>query len=314
MAFQLVKAEKFDEMADKIRKSTGTTKELISKFLLSHLHHFHVNGKKVPVLQGAIDVLLETRYRDYDVIEITLRALTPIEFDREVKGRKKWINIIGEKQAKDQGDPKKVKAAKDANNAKWANSFERFAKGEEIEVGNPEYYRGVNDGLKETDAGFVKEKLSEQFNQDIFELVDRLKDIQTLRAELAAQRAGAPSDSVNALSLNIGNVQRPFNNSMKKLNAALDAVTTEYIENATVSELDALDGYADELEKEADALIQKLDKMRAELARVKEEAAEKARRQAEEETLAAAAAILERRSHESEGVEETSNETATQSE
>ena len=59
--FELVKAEGFSALATAIRNSTAAVRQEISNYLLSNLQHFHVNGKKVDVLQEAVDLILTRR-------------------------------------------------------------------------------------------------------------------------------------------------------------------------------------------------------------------------------------------------------------
>lgn len=306
--FDLVKAEGFNTLATAIRNSTAAVRQEISNYLLSNLQHFHVNGKKVDVLQEAVDLVLTERYRDIDVVEITLRALTPIDFTTEAgHGKKKWINIVGEKVAKDQGDPKKVKQTKEANTAKWRNSFEVFAKGEPLLVQNPDFFKGVNDGLKEEDENWKAEKVAEDFNQDIYALVDRLKEIQTLKAVAKADRDGASSDAVIAQSLNVGATKRSLDTLYGKVIGALGKVSDDYIGNASEEELKALDSYGDEMEKTIAKMQEKLEAMRQ--AAQQALATVEARRQQEhdEKILAEAQAIMAARSQ---GVEETNTNQA----
>lgn len=306
--FDLVKAEGFNTLATAIRNSTAAVRQEISNYLLSNLQHFHVNGKKVDVLQEAVDLVLTERYRDIDVVEITLRALTPIDFTTEAgHGKKKWINIVGEKVAKDQGDPKKVKQTKEANTAKWRNSFEVFAKGEPLLVQNPKFFKGVNDGLKEEDEKWEDEKKAEDFNQDIYALVDRLKEIQTLKAVAKAERDGASSDAVIAQSLNVGATKRSLDTLYGKVIGALGKVSEDYIGNASEEELKALDSYGDEMEKTIAKMQEKLEAMRQ--AAQQALATVEARRQQEhdDKVLAEAQAIMAARSQ---GVEETNTNQA----
>ena len=301
--FDLVKAEGFSTLATAIRNSTAAMRQEVSNYLLGNLQHFRMNGKKVDVLQEAVDLILNCRYRDLDVVEITLRALTPLDFSTEAaNGKKKWITVVGEKVAKDQGDPKKIKATKEANTAKWANSFEVFAKGEALAVQNPDFFKGVNDGKKEGEAGWINEKVSEDFNQDIYALVDRLKEIQVLKALAKAERDGASSDSVIAQSITIGNIKKSLDNFTKKAIAAIDKVSIDYIENASEEELKSLDSYGDEMEKEIQRMQDKLDEMRNAVQAAQATVAERARREQEEKILAEAQAIMAARSS---GVEET---------
>lgn len=306
--FELVKVEGFSALANAIRNSTAAMRQEVSNYLLSNLQHFHVNGKKVDVLQEAIDLILSQRYRDLDVVEITLRALTPIDFTTEAaNGKKKWINIVGEKVAKDQGDPKKVKQTKEANTAKWRNSFEVFAKGEPLLVQNPDFFKGVNDGLREGDDNWKDEKVAEDFSQDIYALVDRLKEIQTLKAVAKAERDGASSDAVVAQSLNVAATKRSLDTLYGKVIGALGKVSDDYITNASEEELKSLDSYADEMEKTIAKMQDKLEAMRQAAQQALATVEQRRQQEHDEKVLAEARAIMEARSQ---GVDETSTNQA----
>lgn len=312
-SFDLVKVEGFETLASAIRNNVSAARQDVSNYLLSNLQHFHVNGKKVDVLQEAIDTILSVRFRDLDVVEIALRALTPLEFNTESKegvNRKKWINIIGEKVAKDQGDPKKVKTQDESNRAKWANSFGTFAKGELFQVGNHEFFKGCNDGLKEGEAGWITEKVEKDFSQDIYSLVDCLKDIQVLKQKAKAARDNAPSDTVEALSLSVGTIKKSMDSLAKKANESLDKVTADYINNATVAELDNLDGYGDEMEQKIAILTAKLADMRSTIATAKQAAADREQAAKDEAVLAQAAAIMAARADSAQVQETTVEESA----
>ena len=311
--FSLVKVDGFAKLADKISNNVSSGRQDVSKYLLSNLHHFHVNGKKVDVLQEAIDNLLTLRYRDFDVVEISLRALAPIEFNTDAKAgvnRKKWINIVGEKVAKDQGDPKKVKSQDDSNKSKWMNSFEVFAKGENFQIGNAEFFKGCNDGKKETDANWISEKVERDFSQDIYALVDSLKEVQLLKAKAKADRDGATTDAVEALSLSVGTIKKSLDSLAKKANESLDKVTTDYIEGASVAELDSLDSYGDEMEQKIAVLTAKLAEMRATIATAKEATAAREKQAQDDAVLEQARAIMAARSETSGAVETSVAENA----
>lgn len=295
--FDLVNADNFSVLATAIRNSVATVKQEVSNYLLSNLQHFHVNGKKTDVLQDAIDLILTQRYRDLDVVEITLRALTPIDFGTDGKnGKKKWINIVGEKVAKDQGDPKKVKTQKESNTAKWRNAFEVFVKGEALPVQNPLYLKDVNKDLKEDDANWTSEKVSEDFNQDIYALVDRLKEIQTEKAKLKAERDGESTDAVIAHSLQVGQIKKSLDTFYGKAIAAVGKVTTDYISGASEEELKALDSYGEEMEKTLSALQDKLDAMRTQTQTALETVAQRAKQEHDEKVLREAQEIIAARS------------------
>lgn len=306
-SFELVQVEGFSVLADSIRKSTASARQEISQYLLSNLQHYRANGKKVAVLQEAIDLILTERYRDLDVVEITLRVLSPLSFTTEAAAgckRKKWINIEGEKNASDVSDPKKVQKQQEQNKARWSNVFEQFAKGNTIAVQNPAFYKGCNDGKKETDLDFQPEKLDENFNQDIYAMVDRMKDIQVEKAQLKAQRDGDSTDSVIAHSEAVGTVKKSLDTLSAKIKTALDKVDLDYINGATTAELGSLDSYAEEMQKKLDAMSEQLDILRDRCGRAKESRAEQEVRDEEEKALALAAEIMARRNAQVETAEQ----------
>ena len=57
--FDLVKAEGFSTLATAIRNSTAAMRQEVSNYLLGNLQHFRMNGKKVDVLQEAVDLILK---------------------------------------------------------------------------------------------------------------------------------------------------------------------------------------------------------------------------------------------------------------
>lgn len=306
--YDLVKAEGFASLATEIRNATASGRQLVSQYLVSNLHHFHRNGKKVDVLQEAVDTILSERYRDLEVIEIAIRALTPVSFNTEAPAgsrHKKWINIEGEKAPKEGADEKAIKKRNDENKARWLNVFEKFAKGEEIAVDNPEFYKGCNDGKPVNEQ--IEAREMENFSQNIYALVDRLKEIQHLKNVKRAEREGAPSDAVEALSLKVGTVKKSLDSNAKKLKETLDLVTVDYVNNASESELDSLEGYADELEKRVQEMQAQILIIRGRVTEAASTLNERKQREEEEAALAKAAAIMARRN---EQAQQTTEEVA----
>ena len=146
--FTLVNESGFNALANNIRSNNAAIKQDVSNFLLGHLQHFRSNGKKLDVLQAAVDFLLTERFRDMDVIATAITFLTPIKFNTDAaNGRKKWINLEGEAKAKEDAKEAQIKAKMEQNRARWSNAFENFALGREIEVDNPNFFKGCNDNV-----------------------------------------------------------------------------------------------------------------------------------------------------------------------
>ncbi|AVP40183.1 hypothetical protein PSH2311_086 [Escherichia phage myPSH2311] len=146
--FTLVNESGFNALANNIRSNNAAIKQDVSNFLLGHLQHFRSNGKKLDVLQAAVDFLLTERFRDMDVIATAITFLTPIKFNTDAaNGRKKWINLEGEAKAKEDAKEAQIKTKMEQNRARWSNAFENFALGREIEVDNPNFYKGCNDNV-----------------------------------------------------------------------------------------------------------------------------------------------------------------------
>ena len=204
--FNLVKESGFNALANNIRSNNAAIKQDVSNFLLGHLQHFRSNGKKLDVLQAAVDFLLTERFRDMDVIATAITFLTPIKYNTDAaNGRKKWINLEGEAKAKEDAKEAQIKAKMEQNRARWSNAFENFALGREIEVDNPNFYKGCNDNVAAHLQ--IPAKNKEDFNQDIYALVERLNAIRIEAKLLADERNGATSDNTIALSEDMGKVK-----------------------------------------------------------------------------------------------------------
>ena len=243
--FTLVNESGFNALANNIRSNNAAIKQDVSNFLLGHLQHFRSNGKKLDVLQSAVDFLLTERFRDMDVIATAITFLTPIKFNTDAaNGRKKWINLEGEAKAKEDAKEAQIKAKMEQNRARWSNAFENFALGRAIEVDNPNFYKGCNDNVAAHLQ--IPAKNKEDFNQDIYALVERLNAIRIEAKLLADERNGATSDNTIALSEEVGKVKKSFDSLIKKVTASTVAISDDYLMNASSKELESLDSYADE--------------------------------------------------------------------
>ncbi|BCG44931.1 hypothetical protein [Escherichia phage EK010] len=289
--FNLVNESGFNALANNIRSNNAAIKQDVSNFLLGHLQHFRTNGKKLHVLQAAVDFLLTERYRDLDVIAVAISFLTPIKFNTDAaNGRKKWINLEGEAKAKEDAKEAQIKAKMEQNRARWSNSFERFAKGEDVQVDNPAFYKGCNDNVPV--ANQINQKVNENFNQDIYALVDRLAAIRIESALLADERNGASSDNTIALSEEVGKVKKTFDSLLKKVTASTVSISDDYLINASTKELESLDSYADEMEKAINEMTEKLSNLRGRISNASTIKANEKAAQEEEEVLRKAAEIM----------------------
>jgi hypothetical protein len=289
--FNLVNESGFNALANNIRSNNAAIKQDVSNFLLGHMQHFRSNGKKLAVLQSAVDFLLTERFRDFDVIATAISFLTPIKYNTEAaNGRKKWINLEGEAKAKEDAKEAQIKAKMEQNRARWSNSFEKFAKGDEIEVDNPNFFKGCNDNVAvhlQTPA-----KIKEDFNQDIYNLVERLNAIRIEAKLLADERNGATSDNTIALSEEEGKVKKSFDSLIKKVTASTVAISDDYLMNASSKELESLDSYADEMESTIAKMQEKLDNLRGRISSTVAIRTEQAEKANEEEVLRKAAEIM----------------------
>lgn len=289
--FNLVNESGFNALANNIRSNNAAIKQDVSNFLLGHMQHFRSNGKKLAVLQSAVDFLLTERFRDFDVIATAISFLTPIKYNTEAaNGRKKWINLEGEAKAKEDAKEAQIKAKMEQNRARWSNSFEKFAKGDEIEVDNPNFFKGCNDNVAvhlQTPA-----KIKEDFNQDIYNLVERLNAIRIEAKLLADERNGATSDNTIALSEEVGKVKKSFDSLIKKVTASTVAISDDYLMNASSKELESLDSYADEMESTIAKMQEKLDNLRGRISSTVAIRTEQAEKANEEEVLRKAAEIM----------------------
>ena len=289
--FNLVKESGFNALANNIRSNNAAIKQDVSNFLLGHLQHFRSNGKKLDVLQSAVDFLLTERFRDMDVIATAITFLTPIKFNTDAaNGRKKWINLEGEAKAKEDAKEAQIKAKMEQNRARWSNAFENFALGREIEVDNPNFYKGCNDNVAAHLQISAKNK--EDFNQDIYALVERLNAIRIEAKLLADERNGATSDNTIALSEEVGKVKKSFDSLIKKVTASTVAISDDYLMNASSKELESLDSYADEMEKTVAAMQEKLESLRGRISSTVATRSEQAAKAEEEEVLRKAAEIM----------------------
>ncbi|QWY14210.1 hypothetical protein PQC41_gp105 [Escherichia phage vB_EcoP_SU7] len=289
--FNLVNESGFNALANNIRSNNAAIKQDVSNFLLGHLQHFRTNGKKLDVLQAAVDFLLIERYRDLDVISVAISFLTPIKYNTDgANGKKKWINLEGEAKAKEDAKPEQVKSKMEQNRARWSNSFERFAKGEDVQVDNPAFYKGCNDNVPV--ANQINQKVNENFNQDIYALVDRLAAIRIEAALLADERNGASSDNTIALSEEVGKVKKTFDSLLKKVTASTVSISDDYLINASTKELESLDSYADEMEKAINEMTEKLSNLRGRISNASTIKANEKAAQEEEEVLRKAAEIM----------------------
>lgn len=289
--FNLVKESGFNALANNIRSNNAAIKQDVSNFLLGHLQHFRSNGKKLDVLQSAVDFLLTERFRDMDVITTAITFLTPIKFNTDAaNGRKKWINLEGEAKAKEDAKEAQIKAKMEQNRARWSNAFENFALGREIEVDNPNFYKGCNDNVAAHLQISAKNK--EDFNQDIYALVERLNAIRIEAKLLADERNGATSDNTIALSEEVGKVKKSFDSLIKKVTASTVAISDDYLMNASSKELESLDSYADEMEKAVTAMQEKLESLRGRISSTVATRTEQAAKAEEEEVLRKAAEIM----------------------
>lgn len=289
--FTLVNESGFNALANNIRSNNAAIKQDVSNFLLGHLQHFRSNGKKLDVLQAAVDFLLTERFRDMDVIATAITFLTPIKFNTDAaNGRKKWINLEGEAKAKEDAKEAQIKAKMEQNRARWSNAFENFALGRAIEVDNPNFYKGCNDNVAEHLQ--IPAKNKEDFNQDIYALVERLNAIRIEAKLLADERNGATSDNTIALSEEVGKVKKSFDSLIKKVTASTVAISDDYLMNASSKELESLDSYADEMEKAVAAMQEKLDNLRGRISSTVATRTEQAAKAEEEEILRKANAIM----------------------
>ena len=290
-SFNLVNESGFNALANNIRSNNAAIKQDVSNFLLGHLQHFRANGKKLDVLQAAVDFLLTERYRDLDVIAVAISFLTPIKYNSDgANGKKKWINLEGEAKAKEDAKPEQVKTKMEQNRARWSNSFERFAKGEDVQVDNPAFYKGCNDNVPV--ANQINQKVNENFNQDIYALTDRLAAIRIEAKLLADERNGATSDNTIALSEEVGKVKKSFDSLIKKVTASTVAISDDYLMNASSKELESLDSYADEMESTIAKMQEKLDNLRGRISSTVATRTEQAAKEEEEEVLRKAAEIM----------------------
>lgn len=259
--FELVKEDGLSALLDQVRNSTTSSKQFFSNYLLSSLAHFYRSGKKVKTLQASIDALLEIRYRDLEVIELSLRALTPIDFKmEEAHGKKKWIVLKGEKAASDNAKDG-GKAVKEANKFKWANSFENFAKGEAILLGNAAFFKGCNDGKQESDPAWIKEKLEVVFDQDVYALVDHMKQTQVDKSEAAKIRAGETTKELSATQKVVDRMLagvKPFNKAVDKAISSANDLNASILEAADARQLNDAEGIVLEMEKKLNSAQQKL--------------------------------------------------------
>lgn len=289
--FNLVKESGFNALANNIRSNNAAIKQDVSNFLLGHLQHFRSNGKKLDVLQSAVDFLLTERFRDMDVIATAITFLTPIKFNTDAaNGRKKWINLEGEAKAKEDAKEAQIKAKMEQNRARWSNAFENFALGREIEVDNANFYKGCNDNVAAHLQISAKNK--EDFNQDIYALVERLNAIRIEAKLLADERNGATSDNTIALSEEVGKVKKSFDSLIKKVTASTVAISDDYLMNASSKELESLDSYADEMEKVVATMQEKLESLRGRISSTVATRTEQAAKEEEEEVLRKAAEIM----------------------
>lgn len=289
--FNLVKESGFNALANNIRSNNAAIKQDVSNFLLGHLQHFRSNGKKLDVLQSAVDFLLTERFRDMDVIATAITFLTPIKFNTEAaNGRKKWINLEGEAKAKEDAKEAQIKAKMEQNRARWSNAFENFALGREIEVDNPNFYKGCNDNVAAHLQ--IPAKNKEDFNQDIYALVERLNAIRIEAKLLADERNGATSDNTIALSEEVGKVKKSFDSLIKKVTASTVAISDDYLMNASSKELESLDSYADEMEKVVSEMQDKLNNLRQRIETATTIKANEKAAAEEEEVLRKAAEIM----------------------
>ncbi|WIW36266.1 hypothetical protein [Escherichia phage pEC-N1203-2Af.1] len=289
--FNLVKESGFNALANNIRSNNAAIKQDVSNFLLGHLQHFRSNGKKLDVLQSAVDFLLTERFRDMDVIATAITFLTPIKFNTDAaNGRKKWINLEGEAKAKEDAKEAQIKAKMEQNRARWSNAFENFALGREIEVDNPNFYKGCNDNVAAHLQ--IPAKNKEDFNQDIYALVERLNAIRIEVKLLADERNGATSDNTIALSEDVGKVKKSFDSLIKKVTASTVAISDDYLMNASSKELESLDSYADEMEKVVSEMQDKLNNLRQRIETATTIKANEKAAAEEEEVLRKAAEIM----------------------
>lgn len=289
--FNLVNESGFNALANNIRSNNAAIKQDVSNYLLGHLQHFRSNGKKLDVLQSAVDFLLTERFRDMDVIATAITFLTPIKFNTDAaNGRKKWINLEGEAKAKEDAKEAQIKTKMEQNRARWSNSFENFALGREIDVDNPNFYKGCNDNVAVHLQ--IPAKNKEDFNQDIYALVERLNAIRIEAKLLADERNGATSDNTIALSEEVGKVKKSFDSLIKKVTASTVAISDDYLMNASSKELESLDSYADEMEKTVAAMQEKLESLRGRISSTVATRTEQAAKAEEEEVLRKAAEIM----------------------
>ena len=226
-----------------------------------------------------------------DVIATAITFLTPIKFNTEAaNGRKKWINLEGEAKAKEDAKEAQIKAKMEQNRARWSNAFENFALGREIEVDNPNFYKGCNDNVAAHLQ--IPAKNKEDFNQDIYALVERLNAIRIEAKLLADERNGATSDNTIALSEEVGKVKKSFDSLIKKVTASTVAISDDYLMNASSKELESLDSYADEMEKTVAAMQEKLESLRGRISSTVATRTEQAAKAEEEEVLRKAAEIM----------------------
>ena len=292
--FNLVNESGFNALASNIRSNNAAIKQDVSNFLLGHMQHFRGNGKKLDVLQSAVDFLLTERFRDFDVIATAISFLTPIKYNTEAaNGRKKWINLEGEAKAKEDAKEAQIKAKMEQNRARWSNSFEKFAKGDEIEVDNPNFFKGCNDNVAVHLQ--IPAKNKEDFNQDIYNLVERLNAIRIEAKLLADERNGATSDNTIALSEEVGKVKKSFDSLIKKVTASTVAISDDYLMNASSKELESLDSYADEMESTIAQMQEKLDNLRGRISSTVAIRAEQAEKDDDDEILRKAAEVMAKR-------------------
>lgn len=297
--FDLVKENGFNALASTIKTGNVQIKQDVSNYLLGNLQHFRANGKKIDVLQAAVDFLLTERYRDFDVIATAIKFLTPVKFNTEAaNGRKKWINIEGEATAKEGAKESQIKDKLDQNRARWSNSFEKFATGGKTLVDDPRFYKGCNDNKPVTEH--IPAKVEEDFSQDIYALCDRLNAIRIEAQLLADERNGATSDNTIALSLDFGKVKTSFDSMSKKLIKQDEAITLEYVAGASDKELESLTSYADEMEKTIAAMTEKLNAVKSRIVNEVEGRAHQKAVAEEEETLRRAAEIMASRTAQAE--------------
>lgn len=264
-SFELVSAADLSALVGRLSTNGKEGKELVSNYVLSALKHFGFNGKKIDVLQTQIDEILAVRPRDFDVIEMSIRLLSPVKVKADKKAKKIVIEGLPSQNMKADATADAKKKKSDAENAFFRGMFTAFVQGEEVEVANPDFYDGVNKDKVAGAADVVPEKIKEQFNQCVFEYCARIKEIGVLKADAKAAREKAAKEAAgetvhtridtNLIKKTGG--YKPVIDS--KISGVIEAITAEHLATAEAVEVKELASAVVAYERELEKLQTKLN-------------------------------------------------------